>query len=115
MIDGVRNWLRMATSLDEKSNGKDAPAGYAGTVIDRLHHQNLTLQEQGSVKDERIEKYQGDIVRLRMLLRDIWSDLDYSARRSGLMNWRPAELSRGTAEKLIALHGRFGQGRKQNV
>jgi hypothetical protein len=111
MIDGVLNWLRQIAMVRVKDNR----AGEAATLLDELHRANWVLQERGKVMNAKIEQYQKEIVRLRMTLRDVWADLDQSARRSGLTNWMPAELRRGTSEKLTALHGRFGQGRNINV
>jgi hypothetical protein len=113
MIGEITTWLRKAAGWSLPGNR----AADAVLLVDSLEAQVRTLQAQKEALHATILEQGANIARCRAaavsareLLRDIWSDLDQTAKRSGnAEKWNSREMRAVTLDKIIALHGRFGQ------
>ena len=110
-MEAILRWLKWASGQRIEGNR----AGDAKTFIEALQQENWALEGKMEAKNALLTSYREDRMALKGLLRDIWADLDQSAKRAGTLNWMPSEIRKETAAKLMHLYGPFGKGKGKNV
>ena len=105
MIDNIKNWLRWASRQRMPGNR----AADAETWIDAHQKEQWALEERLKVRDAQISRYQTTVAAYKIILHEVWADLDQTAKRAGGLGWNSQELRAVTLDKLTALYGPIGR------